>query len=506
LENGGPRGIGAGAEERDMDKPRIAILGAGAGGLCAAVQLQRAGYRDFTIYEKSEQVGGTWHDNRYPGAACDVPSHLYSFSFEAKTDWSRKFSPQPEIQAYFQHVAEKYQVLPRIRFGIEITSATFDEARGLWRLRDAGGQEHEAEILISGLGQLNRPQIPDFPGLESYEGARWHSARWNHDFDLAGKRVAVIGNAASALQFIPQIAPQVDRLFVFQRSPNYVIPRRDRAYTDREKRAFANVPGLERLYRAWIWLRLELNWFAFTPDTWLSRKIREWALQYLHAMISDPALRQALTPDYPIGCKRLLISDDYFQAMVRPNVELVTTPIDRIAPNGVTTSDGDTKAVDAIIFATGFDTTSFLAPLEIEGRSGTKLREAWKDGAEAHLGITVAGFPNLFLLYGPNTNLGHNSILFMIESQMHYIVRCVQELERRNAVWLDVRRPAMLRFNAEVQHALQKTSWSAGCGSWYKTASGKITNNWKGFTTEYWWRTRRPDFADYELRSRDAAG
>lgn len=485
-----------------MSKPRIAILGAGAGGLCMAVQLEQAGYSDFTILEKSERVGGTWHDNSYPGAACDVPSHLYSFSFETKPDWSRKFSPQPEIQAYFQHVAEKYRLLPRIRFGVEITSATFDEDRGLWRLRDHTGHEHEAEILISGLGQLNRPQVPDLPGLESFEGARWHSARWNHDFDPAGRRVAVIGNAASALQFIPRIAPEVERLFVFQRSPNYVIPRRDRAYTDREKWAYARVPGLERLYRAWIWLRLELNWFAFTPDTWLSRKIREGALQYLHAMVPDPELRAALTPDYPVGCKRLLISDDYYQAMVRPDVELVTTPIDRIAPHGLVTTDGATRDVDAIIFATGFDTTSFLAPLEVEGRGGAKLREVWKEGAEAHLGITVAGFPNLFLLYGPNTNLGHNSILFMIESQVRYIVQCIQELERRDAAWLDVRRPAMLRSNAELQHALAKTSWSAGCGSWYKTASGKITNNWKGFTTEYWWRTRQPDFADFEVRPR----
>ena len=487
-----------------MSQPRIAILGAGAGGLCMAVQLQRAGLRSFTIFEKSERVGGTWHDNRYPGAACDVPSHLYSFSFERKPDWSRKFSPQPEIQAYFQHVAEKYRLLPRIRFGVEIASASFDEERGLWRLRDQAGQDHEAEILVSALGQLNRPQVPDFPGLESFAGARWHSARWHHDFELRGKRVAVIGNAASALQFIPPIARDVEQLFVFQRSPNYVIPRRDRAYTEREKWAFAHVPGLERLYRAWIWLRLELNWFAFTPDTWLSRKIREWALSYLHAMVPDPALREALTPDYPIGCKRLLISDDYYQAMVRPNVELVTTPIDRIGPSGLTTTDGVARDVDAIVFATGFDTTSFLAPLEVEGRGGAKLRDAWKDGAEAHLGITVAGFPNLFLLYGPNTNLGHNSILFMIESQVRYVVACVHELERRGAAWLDVRRPAMLRSNAELQQALAKTSWSAGCGSWYKTASGKITNNWKGFTTEYWWRTRRPDFADFELRPRTA--
>jgi cation diffusion facilitator CzcD-associated flavoprotein CzcO len=485
-----------------MRKPTVAILGAGAGGLCMGVQLHKAGFRDFTIFEKSDRVGGTWHDNTYPGAACDVPSHLYSFSFEPKTDWSRKFSPQAEIEAYFQHVAEKWGLLGRTRFDAEVTGATFDEARGQWRLRTRAGEEHVADALVSGLGQLNRPHVPDFPGLASFEGATWHSARWNHDYDLTGKRVAVIGNAASALQFIPHLAREVAHLSVFQRTPNYVIPRFDREYTDREKWAFANVPGLERLYRWWIWARLEANFFAFKQGSWLAGKIREAALQYLEAMVADPKLRAALTPDYPVGCKRLLISDDYFQALVRPNVELVTDAIEHIEPHAVATRDGRRHPVDAIVFATGFDTTHFLAPLEIEGRGGAKLRETWQDGAEAHLGVTVAGFPNLFLLYGPNTNLGHNSILFMIECQVRYAIRCLEELARRNLAWIDVRRDAMARYNAEIQEALRTTAWNASCGSWYKTETGRITNNWKGFTTEYWWRTRRPDFAAFELRPR----
>lgn len=485
-----------------MQQPKIAILGAGAGGLCMGVQLHRAGFRDFTIFEKSDGVGGTWHDNTYPGAACDVPSHLYSFSFESKRDWSRKFAPQPEIRAYFEGLAKRWGLLPRTRFGVEVTGASFDEERGQWRLRTRTGEEHVADVLVSGLGQLNRPHVPDFPGLASYEGATWHSARWNHDFEVAGKRIAVIGNAASALQFIPKLAETAARVHVFQRTPNYVIPRFDREFTAREQWAFAHVPGWQRLYRWWIWARLEANWAAFKPGTWWSRVFRKGALKYLETLVQDPELRAALTPDYPIGCKRILISDDYYQAMVRPNVELVTDPIERIEPRGLVTRDGTLREVDAIVFATGFETTSFLAPLDIEGRNGLKLREVWKDGAEAYLGIVVSGFPNFFMLYGPNTNLGHNSILFMIECQVNYAIRCLQELVRRDLAWLDVRRDVQDRFNAELQRALQKTAWNAACGSWYKTESGKITNNWKGTTTEYWWRTRRPDFAAFETRAR----
>ena len=485
-----------------MQQPKIAILGAGAGGLCMGVQLHRAGFRDFTIFEKSDGVGGTWHDNTYPGAACDVPSHLYSFSFESKRDWSRKFAPQPEIRAYFEGLAKRWGLLPRTRFGVEVTGASFDEERGQWRLRTRTGEEHVADVLVSGLGQLNRPHVPDFPGLASYEGATWHSARWNHDFEVAGKRIAVIGNAASALQFIPKLAETAARVHVFQRTPNYVIPRFDREFTARELWAFEHVPGWQRLYRWWIWARLEANWAAFKPGSWWSRVFRKGALKYLETLVQDPALRAALTPDYPIGCKRILISDDYYQAMVRPNVELVTSPIERIEPRGLVTRDGTLREVDAIVFATGFETTSFLAPLDIEGRNGLKLREVWKDGAEAYLGIVVSGFPNFFMLYGPNTNLGHNSILFMIECQVNYAIRCLQELVRRDLAWLDVRRDVQDRFNAELQRALRSTAWNAACGSWYKTESGKITNNWKGTTTEYWWRTRRPDVSAFETRAR----
>jgi cation diffusion facilitator CzcD-associated flavoprotein CzcO len=490
------RSSAANGRRRDL---RVAILGAGAGGLCMAIGLRRAGLGSFTLFEKSGDVGGTWHDKRYPGAACDVPSHLYSFSFEQKPDWSRVFSPQAEIQAYLRGCAEKYGVLPHVRLRTEVQTASFDERAGVWRLRTAAGEEVEADVVVSGLGQLNRPRVPDLQGLASFEGASFHSARWDHGVDLAGRRVAVVGNAASAIQFIPQIAVAAAQVDVYQRTANWTIPRGDRAYSEREKRLFASVPGLERLYRWLIWAMLETRFFAFREGSWLGRRIERAARDWLHSQVRDPALRTALTPDYPVGCKRILISDDYYAALGRPNVALVTSPIERVTPSGVVTRDGRERAADVLILATGFETTSFLAPLEVEGVGGCKLQETWRGGAEAYLGVAVAGFPNLFMLYGPNTNLGHNSILFMIECQVNYIVQCLRELARRDAAWLDVRPEAQERFNRELQSALAKTAWAAGCASWYKTDSGKITNNWSGFTLDYWRRMRRPDWSAFRM-------
>jgi cation diffusion facilitator CzcD-associated flavoprotein CzcO len=484
-----------------MRERTVAILGAGVAGLCMGIRLGKAGI-PYTIYEKSDRLGGTWYDNTYPGCACDVPSHLYSYSFEPKTDWSRKFSPQSEIQGYLEHCADEYAVWPHIRFETEIVSATFDDSRGSWRLRTRGGDEVVADVLVSGLGQLNRPHVPDLPGLASFDGTTFHSARWNHAQDLTGKRVGVIGNAASAVQLVPEIAPQVARLHVFQRTANWIFPRLDAAYSERAKWLFAHVPLLERLYRWWIYWRLELNFLGMRRNRFMSEKMQKLALGHLHAQVADPGLREALTPDYPIGCKRILIIDDYYPALQRPNVELVTSGIERIEPDAVVTSDGARHVVDTLIFATGFQTTGFLEPLVVEGRGGAKLRDAWREGAEAHLGLTVAGFPNLFLLYGPNTNLGHNSIIFMIECQVNYALRCIQELRRRDLAWLDVRREAMEASNARLQRDLAKTAWAGGCASWYKTASGKITNNWSGPTVAYWWRTLRPNFSEYLLQPR----
>jgi cation diffusion facilitator CzcD-associated flavoprotein CzcO len=477
----------------------VAILGAGVSGLCMGIQLKRAGITSFAIFEKSQDVGGTWLDNSYPGSGCDVPSHLYSFSFEPNPEWSRAFSPQPEIQRYLRHCAEKYDLLGQIHFGTEIVGASFDANAGLWRIRSAAGEEITAKALVSGLGQLNRPHIPDLPGLASFEGTTFHSARWNHAHDTTGEKVAVVGNGASALQFIPEIAKTAERVTIFQRSANWVIPRNDRRISEAQKERFRRHPALLHALRAFIWFMLEIRFFAFLRESWFSRRMTRMATEYLHAQVKDPVLRAKLTPDYPIGCKRILISDDYYQALVRPNVEVVTEPIERVTRDAVVTADGVARAADTVIFGTGFETTTFLAPLTIEGLEGAKLHEVWRDGAEAYLGVTVAGFPNLFMLYGPNTNLGHNSIIFMIECQVGYAVQCIQELSRRGASWLDVRRDVMDRYNRRLQTALGKTAWTAGCSSWYKTASGKVVNNWSGFTTDYWRRTRHPQWRDYRF-------
>jgi cation diffusion facilitator CzcD-associated flavoprotein CzcO len=486
------------AKRAAASTPRVAILGAGASGLCMAIALKQAGIDSFTIFEKSDGVGGTWRDNTYPGAGCDVPSHLYSFSFAPNPDWTHAYSLQPEILAYFEDCARRFGLLPHCRFRTELESAAFDEDAGLWRLRTKEGEEVAAEVLVSGVGQLSRPLYPKLPGLESFRGKTFHSARWDHSYDLEGKRVAVIGNGASALQFIPKIAPVVGRLSVFQRSNNWVVPRMDRPYSDREKRWFRRSKWYRLLHRGLIYLLLENNFFAFRPGTFMARVMERRARKHLAAQVPDPAMREKLTPDYPIGCKRILIGDDYYPALVRDNVEVVTEEIDRVAADAIVTKDGRVHPVDAIIYGTGFVTTSFLAPMHITGREGLTIDEVWKEGAEAYLGVAVSGFPNFFMLYGPNTNLGHNSVIFMIECQVRYVMSCIEAMREQGFAWMDVKPAAMVSFNRELRRQLAKSVWATGCTSWYKTEGGKITNNWSDFTLRYWWRTRRPRLEAFE--------
>ncbi|HEY5920428.1 MAG TPA: NAD(P)/FAD-dependent oxidoreductase [Kofleriaceae bacterium] len=475
---------------------KIVIVGAGAAGLAMAMRLKRAGHTDFTIVERSPGIGGTWHDNRYPGAGCDVPSHLYCFSFAPKADWQHKFARQAEIERYLHDCVEREGLTAHLQLGTEVHGAAFTD--GAWRIRTSRG-ELIADVLISGTGQLNRPRIPALPGQDAFAGTSFHSARWNHAFDLRGKRVVVIGNGASAAQFVPEIAPQVAHLTVLQRSPAYVFPRKDRAYRGVEKWLFEHVPGWRRLYRSWIYWNLESRFPALHQHSWTGKFVRWTMLRHLRKQVADPALRTRLTPEYPVGCKRIVISDDWYPTLQRDNVSLVTSAIERVTADSVITADGAAYAADAIIFATGFDTTSFLAPMQIAGKDGTTLAARWAAGAEAHRGIAVSGFPNLFLLYGPNTNLGHSSILFMIECQVRYILGCLDELARRGARWLDVKHEAMARSNDELQRELARTTWAAGCHSWYKTDDGRITNNWSGRTTAYWWATRKPNFDELEI-------
>lgn len=480
---------------------QVIIIGAGISGLCMGVKLLERGIRDFLILERAPALGGTWHENSYPGACCDVPSVLYSFSFAPNPGWSRKFSPQDEIRAYLERTAARFELEPHLRLGETVTRARYD-ADGSWRVELASGQTMQARALVSGLGQLNQPNIPDFPGTGRFRGRRFHSARWEHDVDFAGKRVAVIGNAASALQFIPHLARKAERLHVYQRSANYVIPRKDRAYRDWERALFARVPAVQKLARFLVWLRGE--WFFYPvlrSDSRLLRRLWEkWCRDYLQQEIDDPELRRRLTPDYRIGCKRILISDDYYAAMRRDNVELVTAPITGVDEAGVVTGDGVARPVDVIVYGTGFRTNPMLSAVDFEGCDGRTLAEAWADGAEAYRGVCTAGFPNFFMLYGPNTNLGSNSIIFMVERQCAYAVDCIDKLLSHELVSLEVNAGVQRTYNDRMQGELAATVWVADCESWYKNAAGKVTNNWPRSTAAYWWHMRAPDFADFDMK------
>jgi cation diffusion facilitator CzcD-associated flavoprotein CzcO len=483
-----------------LESPTIAIIGAGIAGLCMGIRLKQAGIHSFSIYEKASKVGGTWRENTYPGCGCDVPSHLYSFSFEPCPTFSRKYSLQPEIERYLDHCAEKYGILPHVHFGTEIAHARFEEAEAKWIIRTRAGEEITADILVTGTGQLNRPATPHFQGLTEFEGAAFHSALYEHDHDLSRQRVAVIGNGASAVQLVPRIAEEAVHLSVFQRTPNWIVPRGDRAYGPFARWVFRHLPLVLYLYRALIYWMHEARFFALQKGAPVGARLQEQAVRFMESQVGTPDLRAKLTPSYPIGCKRIIISDDYYPAFERKNVELVTDAIERFSREGIVTRNGVTHPVDTVVFATGFETMTFLAPMEIEGREGRTLSEAWRDGAEAYLGIAVSGFPNLFLLYGPNTNLGHNSIIFMIECQVGYVMQLIQRMQKNGAA-LEVRGEAMRRYNQQLQLDLANTTWGEGCTSWYKTASGKVTNNWSGFTVQYWWRTRRPDFRAFEERA-----
>jgi cation diffusion facilitator CzcD-associated flavoprotein CzcO len=486
------------------DSRRIAIIGSGFAGLCIAIQLKKRGIHSFTIFEKAARIGGTWRDNTYPGACCDVPAFSYCFSFEQKTDWSRKWAPQSEILEYMESCARKYDLERHIRFNTEIAGARWDADESVWRLHTASGEEIVADILVTGTGQLNRPSIPKIEGLDKFKGVKFHSARWRHDVDLSGKNVAAIGNAASAIQFVPVIAPKVRKLSIFQRSANWMVPRGDRAYTEEEKKRFARYPALALAYRWLIYFQYEINWPVFRRVKFFVKRTEKAAGDYMQSTL-DPKLQKSQIPDYSFGGKRMLISDDYFPALNRENVEVVLGGIDHVTEDAIVTKDGRTVPADVIVLATGFQSTSFLAPMEIKGVGGRSLNEEWHGAARAYLGITVAGFPNLFLMYGPNTNLGHNSIIFMIECQTNYILGCLEQMDARGLASIDLSRDVMESFDTRVQKELKRTVWDTTGKSWYKTDDGRITNNWSGSTIRYWWETRRADISLYHQKARARA-
>lgn len=478
----------------------ILIIGTGFSGLAMAILLKQAGFNDFTLLEKAGDVGGTWRENTYPGAACDVPSLLYSFSFEPNPTWSRAFSPQREILAYLRHCAEKYGILPHIRFHAEVDGAVFDEATGTWSVHTKDGVTRRARALVLGNGALHLPSFPSIPGRETFEGASFHSARWNHDYDFTGKRVGVIGTGASTIQIVPELAPKVARLEVFQRTPPWIVPRMDRPFTPEEQATFARAPWIQSARRAAIYWSLEARVLAFTADQRVMKLGELVAKKHLHASVKDPALRAALTPDYRMGCKRILLSDDYYPALTRPNVALVTDPIQAIEPRGIRTRDGALHELDAIVYGTGFNVAEYLTPIQLTGAGGRDLAATWRKSPEAYLGITVSGFPNLYLLMGPNTGLGHNSMIFMIEAQARYAIQCIQALRDQRLISMDVRLDAQTSFNVELQEKLEKTVWQSGCKSWYQTDTGRNASIWPGATWDYWRRTRRVRLEDYLRR------
>lgn len=475
----------------------VAIIGAGFSGLGMAIALQGEGKRTFAVLEKGSDVGGTWYANRYPGCACDVPSNLYSFSFAPNPRWSKAFSPQPEIFEYLRGVADTYNLRKHIRFSTEVAEAKFDDATKLWRLAMRDGTSLTARILVSGQGALTIPAYPNIEGLETFAGKKFHSAEWRDDVSLQGKNVAVIGTGASAIQFIPQIAPLAKHLTVFQRTPPWIIPKLDRTISDDAKARFAKQPWRQKLWRLLIYTFLESG-----ARNWLKPKgasaNEKLARRHLEKHVADPQLRAKLTPDYRIGCKRILLSNDYYPTLCRDNVTLETTSIARVDKDAVVLTDGRRVPADVIIYGTGFHVTDRTQdPFEVIGEGGRRLKDDWKDGAEAHLGITVTGYPNYFILMGPNTGLGHNSIIYMIESQIAYIMSALRAMDARGLRTLDPKPQAQAAFVDEINRKVGSTVWSSGCRSWYLSANGRNTTIWPDYTFKYRYRTRKIDLADY---------
>lgn len=476
------------------------IIGTGFSGLGMGVNLKKAGFHDFLMLERADDVGGTWRDNRYPGCACDVQSHLYSFSFEPNPGWSRMFPTQPEIWAYLKRVAQKYGLMPHMRFRANVTEARYDDARALWVVKTDAGQSYQAQALISGMGGLSNPGFPDIPGRDSFQGPAFHTAQWREDVDLRGKRVAIIGSAASAVQVAPQLASIVERLDYYQRTPSWVLPKPDRPMRHWEKKLFATLPFTQSLLRAGIYCMLESRVLGFTVHPKVMNAVAKMGKGHIYKHVKDPAKRELLLPRYTPGCKRILISNDYYPALARPNVQVINDAITQITPTGVVTRDGQLREVDAIVYATGFTIQDLVPRGMVTGVQGRDILDAWKSGPEAFLGISVSGFPNLFFLMGPNTGLGHNSMVYMIESQIRYVLEALKTMRDKRLRVLDVKPEVQSDFVDRVQNRLTRTVWASGCKSWYLNASGRNTTLWPGFTFAYRRLTRSFKLANYTAR------
>jgi len=480
---------------------RVVVIGTGPGGICAAIRLREAGYHDLVVLERAPGVGGTWFHNRYPGAECDVQSHLYSFSFARKVDWTRPYARQPEILRYFEGLVERYGLAPNLRLGTGIRSARWDDVTASWHLATDAGDELVADVVVSSIGMFNELRWPTTAGLDGFAGTVVHSARWDPDLPLDGATVAVIGSAASAVQLIPEVARRSGRLHVFQRTANWVLPKEDAPFSPEQIERFRTDPAAAEAERDRIRRRIE-GTITFADPAMLAAA--EAAGRQNLEVVADPHVRRRLTPTVPWGCQRPLSSNEYYPTFNLPHVELVTDPVDHVTATGVVTGDGVERPVDVIVVATGFDTTRYLSAIEVSGRDGRRLDDAWSEGAQAYLGVTTAGFPNLFMLYGPNTNNG--SILFMLECQVDYAVRQLQRMDAEDLAWIDVRPEVMAEYNESLQADLARVAvWQAECGGYYRAPSGRIVTQWPHTMAEYSARTSRPDPDAYEVGRRAGA-
>jgi cation diffusion facilitator CzcD-associated flavoprotein CzcO len=478
--------------------PRVVIVGAGFGGIAAAIELRRHGFDSITILEAGPEIGGTWFYNRYPGAACDVPSHLYSFSYAQRSDWTRLCSPQSEILRYLREVATDHGVAGLVHCSRRVTECVYDEAEATWRVGTENGETYEAEALVLATGQLNQPAIPRLPGLNTFTGHSFHSARWDHDYDLRDKRVAVIGTGASAVQFVPEIAPQVAELTVYQRTGNWMLPRQNRRYRPRLRWLFAHLAPVQWLRRRWVFNYGEFLTLMIRHPRTLGWIGHARSAVFMRRQLTDSELRAKVWPDYTFGCKRVLFSSHYLPALARPNVELVTEPIAELTPTGIRTADGREREADCVIWSTGFRPTEFMAPMAVRGIGDAALAEVWRDGAHAHLGLTVPGFPSMFVMYGPNTNTSGGSIIFYLELQAAYIRQALEHMRSEGFAALDVRAEVEAASDRETQARFTGTAWTE-CDSWYRDEQGRIVANWPGYMREYLQRVETFEPSEYNF-------
>ncbi|MFI9402396.1 flavin-containing monooxygenase [Nocardia sp. NPDC052316] len=480
-------------------QPNVLIVGAGLAGVGMAIKLLEAGERNFVILEKADGVGGVWRENTYPGCGCDIMSMMYSYSFAPNTDWTRMYAPQPEILDYIRRVVKDYELEPYIRFQSEVVSYEFDATSDRWMVRTADGDEYRPRAVVAAHGALHVPNIPEFKGRDTFRGPVFHSAQWDHSVDLTGKRVAVIGTGSSGVQLVPQIADTAAHVEVFQRTPHWVLPKLDRPVTGLEQRLFKAFPGAMKIYRnAAFWLHEAPVAGYFHPR--LNTLLKWMSLHQLKKQVPDPELRAKLTPSYTFGCKRILFSSDFYPALQRPDVSLVTEGIEEFTEAGIRTADGELHEADVVILGTGFATGNRCADEHIVGRDGLTIQEAWRDGMQAYYGMTVAGFPNFFLIMGPNSGGGAQSILFLIESQVRYIVKCLRMMEDRGSTRLEVRDEVQREFNTWLHGKLDRSVWvSGGCHSWFLDHTGRNRQSWPGTGTSYWRATREPKAEAFEL-------